>query len=213
MRGKVKDSSIQKAKRKGDWALTPSAFQQLLCWLDEGTDSGGQKYLEMRRRLVSYFDRKNCIASGDLADETLNRVARRLEEEGSITDTTPAHYSYIVAKFVFLEYLRRAERDEASLDEMPASTHAAINPEAQSHQNVEAEIEERRLDCLEHCLQMLAPGSREIIIRYYRGEQRTKIENRRALAEALGVTVNALSVRACRIRDRLEDCVKKCLSR
>lgn len=32
---------------------------------------------------------------------------RRLQEEGSITDTAPARYCYIVAKFVFLEELRR----------------------------------------------------------------------------------------------------------
>jgi hypothetical protein len=44
--------------------------------------SGSQRYLEMRHRLVAYFDRKNCISPADLADETLNHVARRLEEEG-----------------------------------------------------------------------------------------------------------------------------------
>jgi hypothetical protein len=36
----------------------------------------------MHHRLVAYFDRKNCSSPADLADETLNRVARRLEEEG-----------------------------------------------------------------------------------------------------------------------------------
>jgi hypothetical protein len=39
-----------------------------------------------------------------------------------------------------------------------------------------------------------------------------KIENRRSLAQTLGITVNALSIRACRIRDKLESCVKKCAS-
>jgi len=29
----------------------------LLEWLDDGIDSQGEKYLEMRRRLVAYFDR------------------------------------------------------------------------------------------------------------------------------------------------------------
>src|SRR5216683_127768 len=92
-----------------------TAFRQFLQWLDEGVDSGGEKYLEMRRRLVSYFDRKNCLSPDELADETLNRIARRLEEQGAITDVAPARYCYIVAKFVFLEYLRRAEGTQASL--------------------------------------------------------------------------------------------------
>ena len=79
----MKDTSIQTAERKKGWALTEGAFSRLLSWLDEGSDSGGEKYLETRRRLVSYFDHKNCLAPDELADETLNRVARRLEEEGS----------------------------------------------------------------------------------------------------------------------------------
>ena len=84
---------------KKGWVPTRSALEHVLTWLDEGVDSGGEKYLEMRRRLVSYFDRKRCLSPDELADETLNRVARRLEEEGAITDA-PARYCYIVAKYV-----------------------------------------------------------------------------------------------------------------
>ncbi|HJW13097.1 MAG TPA: hypothetical protein VJ776_00295, partial [Thermoanaerobaculia bacterium] len=75
---------------KKDWIPSQAAFQQFLSWLDGGVDSGGERYVEMRRRLTIYFDRRNCISSDELADETLNRVARRLEEEGSIPDTPPA---------------------------------------------------------------------------------------------------------------------------
>ncbi len=95
---------------KRDWVLTQSAFHRLLDWLDEGADSSGQRYLEMRQRLGLYFDRKNCPAPEELADETLTRVSRRLEEEGAITGDAPARYCYIVARFVFLEYWRTLER-------------------------------------------------------------------------------------------------------
>jgi DNA-directed RNA polymerase specialized sigma24 family protein len=210
--GNVKDTSIQKAERKSDWALSQSAFSQLLAWLDGGRDSGGEGYLETRQRLVSYFDRKDCLAPDELADETLNRVARRLEEEGSITDTTPAQYCYIVAKYVFMEYLRRTERRQVSLDELPGSNQAFRGAVASSDRSDETENEERRLNCLEQCLQHLEADSSEIIIQYYHGEQRVKIDNRRALAERLGVTMNALSIRACRIRDKLEACARKCMS-
>ena len=94
------------AGSQSDWPLAASAFQRFLSWLDQGVDSGGETYLEMRRRLVFYFDRKNCLSPDDLADETLRRVARRLEEEGEITGKSPAHYCYIVASFLFLEYQR-----------------------------------------------------------------------------------------------------------
>ena len=63
---------------------------------------------KIRRRLRDYFARKNCRPADDLADETLTRVARRLEEEGITLTETPARYCYIVARFVFLEHLREA---------------------------------------------------------------------------------------------------------
>jgi RNA polymerase sigma factor (sigma-70 family) len=209
----LKDISVQKAERKKDWALTQGAFRHLLAWLDEGGDSSGENYLETRRRLVSYFDRKNCLPPDELADETLNRVARRLEEEGSITGATPAHYCYIVAKYVFLEYQRRTDRGQVSLDDLSNPRHPASNPDERSALEEAAERRENRLDCLERCLQNLEPDNRELIIQYYRGEQRAKIDNRRALAARLGITTNALGIRACRLRDKLEACVSKCSQR
>jgi DNA-directed RNA polymerase specialized sigma24 family protein len=154
----------------------------------------------MRRRLVWYFDRKRCISPGDLADETLNRVARRLEEEGTITGATPARYCYIVAKFVFLEYLREPDRVQESLSEASRSNHPAPSP----HER------DRMLDCLDRCLQAIDPRDRDLILDYYRGERRVRIERRRELAARLEVSANALSIRACRIREKLEACVSAC---
>jgi DNA-directed RNA polymerase specialized sigma24 family protein len=67
---------------------------------------------------------------------------------------------------------------------------------------------EALLDALERCLNSLAPAERELILEYYRGDGRTKIETRRLLAERLGSSMNALSIRACRIRNKVEECVK-----
>jgi DNA-directed RNA polymerase specialized sigma24 family protein len=195
--------------QKKDWELTQSAFHRLLNWFDEGTDSGGQKYLEMRYRLTRYFDRKNCMSPDELADETLNRVARRLMEEGSITDTTPAKYCYTLAKYVFLEYLREQGRENMRVGELFAAGRS-IDSRAISAEERE---KERRLDCLERCTQKLDADTRELIFQYYSGEQRAKIENRRSLASRLGISMNALSIRACRIREKLESCVRECMSR
>lgn len=200
---------VQKVEQKKDWVLTSSAFHALLVWLDEGAQSEGQKYLETRRRLVAYFDRKNCPMPDELADETLNRVARRLEEESVIETDAPARYCYIVARFVFMEHLRGAQKDSALLEEIRRQPRG-IDPGA-GRADEETEVKEKMLDCLEQCTGKLDPPNHEIITRYYTGKERVKIENRRALAERLGITVNALSIRACRIRDRLEDCVRQCV--
>lgn len=202
---------LPKVESKKGWTLSHTGFSSFLVWLDQGSDTAGESYLEMRRRLVSYFDRKSCRSPDELADETLNRVARRLEEEGSITDATPAHYCYIVAKFVFLEYLRGIERRQVSLDDL-SSAGAEPYDDAGSA-GAEYQEGEQRLECLDRCLQKLDRDSRQLIIEYYRGEQRAKIDARRGLAERFGITANALSIRACRIRDRLESCVADCLNR
>jgi RNA polymerase sigma factor (sigma-70 family) len=205
----MSEVSAPRVESKKDWALTPPAFQRLLGWLDEGADSGGQKYLETRRRLASYFDRKNCPTPDELADETLNRVARRLEEAGAIESDAPAHYCYIVARFVFMEHLRETRKDGALAHELRQQPHTD-ELDAPGTDD-ERRMKEQRLNCLEQCLSKLESPSREIITRYYVGKARVKIEHRRALAEELGITPNALSVRACRIRDKLEACVRQCV--
>jgi DNA-directed RNA polymerase specialized sigma24 family protein len=205
----MSEISAPKVESKKDWTLTPSAFQRLLNWLDQGADSGGQKYLETRRRLASYFDRKNCPMPDELADETLNRVARRLEEEGAIESDAPARYCYIVARFVFMEHLREMQKDGAMANELRQQPHA--DDLAASGADDERKMIEQRLTCLEQCLSKLESLSREIITRYYVGKARVKIDHRRTLAEELGITMNALSVRACRIRDKLEVCVRQCV--
>lgn len=198
---------MRKTEPKKNWSLSSSAFRRLLNWLDEGKNSDGQNYLKIRERLVAYFDRKNCLSPDELADETLNRIARRIEEEGTIETETPAKYCYIVARFVFMESLREINKAGVSLDDMghPSMIRAAAT------ENDETNTEkEKRLDCLEKCVGQLEAADRELIISYYFGTERVKIENRRKLAQQLGISVNALSIRACRIRSRLETCVVKC---
>ena len=199
---------MEKAAKK-DWTLNADAFQRLLEWLDEGKDSEGENYLEMRRRLVAYFDRKNCLNPDDLTDETLNRVARRLVEEGKIESETPAKYCYITARFVFMEYLRGADKGNVSIDDV--SRNPNKNQFAAPESDVEEkEAKEKMLVCLERCADQLETANRDIIVSYYFGEERVKIDNRRALAQKLGISTNALTIRACRIRDKLEICVGKC---
>lgn len=199
------------AQLKKDWILNPQAFRQFLNWLDEGVDSNGERYLEMRRRLARYFDRRGCSSPDDLADETLNRVARKLEEKGEIVGASPAHYCYIVAKFVFQEFGRRSEQNQTSLDQAQSSGRVIGSLAVPFRPNVDAVAKEKLFDCLERCLSKIQPEGPELILEYYRGEQRAKIERRSELATSLGLSTNALSIRACRIRSKLEICVRTCV--
>lgn len=203
--------SAQKVVQKKDRTLTPRSFQRLLNWLDEGTNSDGQKYLEMQRRLVAYFDRKNLPNFEELADETLNRVARRLEEEGEIESDTPAKYCYVVARFVLMEHLRETQKDRVMVESVRRDSPS--QNAAETYANEEQQLKEKMLNCLEKCTLQLDPTSHKIITHYYVGKERVKIENRRALAASLNITMNALSIRACRLRDKLEACVRQCIGK
>jgi len=187
--------------------ITQIAFARLLAWLDDGVESNGGRYLEMRRRLVSYFDRRGRPAADELADETLNRIGRTLAQTGAIATRPPARYCYVVAKFVLLEDLRRERRhiplDESKSVDMSVGGGAARPDEA-------GVLQEQRLDCLDRCLQQLKPEQRELIVQYYAEAGREKIERRRDLANRLGITMNALGIRAFRIRDGLMTCVRRC---
>jgi DNA-directed RNA polymerase specialized sigma24 family protein len=195
-------ANLPEPGRKNKWILSQSAFQKLLTWLDENSESGGQRYVVIRRRLVQYFDRKNCSSPHELADETLNRVARRLEEEGEIIGNTPSQFCFNTARYIFLESLRRKEHNEP--------LHEDLANSAQFQE--EGEWEQLRSNCLEKCLQTLDPEERIVILGYYQGERRVRIENRKLIAAKLGVSMNALTIRASRIRIKLESCIRKCLN-
>ena len=188
--------------------LTHVAFSRLLEWLDDGVDSRGARYLEMRRRLASYFDRRNRLSPDDLADETLNRIGRTLEKDGAIAITPPARYCYLVARFVFFEDVRR-ERRNVRLDEPLIAALAADRGLVLHEPEDGFVINEQRLDCLDRCLQELKPQQREFVVEYYRDTGQQQIERRGDMAKRLGITRNALAIRASRIRGALEACVKE----
>ena len=62
-----------------------ASLRRLLAWLDAGVDSV-ENAMKRCGAGSAPISTKNCHAPDDLADETLNRIARRLEEEGSLVE-------------------------------------------------------------------------------------------------------------------------------
>jgi len=180
-------------------------------WLDDGVDSNGESYLEIRRRLESYFDRRNRRNADELADETFNRIGRTLADGETIATTPPARYCYVVARFVLLEDFRRDVK-HVQLDESRGTPSSVTRRLSLVGRDEEAESREHRLGCLDRCLGTLTAERRELAIDYYRDARREKIERRRQIAGRLGISMNALAIRASRIRDALERCVRTCCS-
>lgn len=176
------------------WVLTQEAFDSLLGWLAPDRERAAKRYEEIRRRLIRFFVGRKCADADDLADETLNRVARKVQE-GLVYVGDTAPYFYGVAHNVYLEYVRKKP---------------AVPPPPPPRPSAEVEREHA---CLDQCLQTLPDRSRELIREFYQEEKRAKIEHRKRLAARLGITTNALCIKAHRIRVALLECVQQCLGR
>jgi DNA-directed RNA polymerase specialized sigma24 family protein len=69
--------------------------------------------------------------------------------------------------------------------------------------------DEQDYDYLQRCLAELPPEDRQLIEAYYQHDKHEKIEHRKRLAEELGMGMNALRIRACRIRTNILERVEK----
>jgi len=178
---------------KKKWELTPEAFGRLLTWLDADGERAGQKYEEIRDRLIRIFVCRGCPVAEDLADEAINRVIRKLPEIAGTYSGKPELYFYGVAYKVFKEY-------------------GKVGPEARPLPGPgPPEDSGPEYACLERCMQTLPLGDQELVLQYYREEKQSKIDYRKELARRLGIEPNALRIRAYRIRVRLAMCIDQCL--
>lgn len=184
---------------KGKWILTQDAFDLLLARLDSDRQQAGTKYEALRRRLVKFFEWRGCSFPEDLTDDTINRAAKNLEAGENIHDL--AAYCAGVARRVFLESLRSHQQEQEGLRAVSSSSATP------THES------DARRECLERCLRELSPESSQLIMKYYQGDKQARIEARRDLATRLGIPLNALRIRAHRIRVHLEGCVEQCTKR
>ena len=196
------DSSGQTAQgaARQKWTLTQDAFDKLLIALDGDRDSAAKKYLEIRGNLTRFFEWRGCPFPEDHADETINRIAKRVAEGEEILNYSG--YAMGVARLLLLEINKGRQREQMALAEVGTASEVYEKPDD----------DESRLVCLRSCLQTLSTDNRELIIQYYQGEKGEKIKNRKKLMDRLGIPVNTLRMRALRLRERLQSCVEECLS-
>ena len=189
------------------WTLTPEAFEQLLLRFDADRELAGRRYRTAHRKLLEFFEARGSHTPEDHADETLNRVARKISE-GEVIENIDK-YCYGVAKFLWMEASRNLRKEPVALDDLNLPISSNSDDEAEMEQRLEAE---RRIDCFEKCLHRLPPETRAFMVDYYREENGVKIEQRKQQAERLKTTLNALRLRASRVRRELGECIKSCLS-
>jgi RNA polymerase sigma factor (sigma-70 family) len=188
-----------------EWVVTQGDFDRLLDWLSADRESAGSKYEKIRVRLIKIFTCRGCCEADDLADETINRVTVKLGEIVENYSGDPALYFYGVAQKVHLEYLRKKPLVQGSFDVGNEPGGQTAWPPETANQ-----IEDEYA-CLERCMDRLPPENRRLVLEYYQEDKRAKIDHRKQLADQLGIAVNALRIRAYRLRAQLQQCVQTCL--
>lgn len=168
-----------------------AAFERFMRWLGPDEELAGQKYESIRTRLIAMFKARRCVFAEDLADATIERVARKLSDLTFRFTGDPALYFYGVAKKIYLEYQRKIMVEHRGSASSPSRD--PIDPDL-----------ENMLSQLDEALSTIPKSDRELILRYYSGSAKNKINHRRTLAQQLGISTNTLRLRVFRIRKEIK---------
>lgn len=183
--------------------LSEAALERLLAALADDREAAAVKLVELRHRLEKFFEWSRCaVNAGDLSWEVLARVAGRLQEGEEILKVEA--YAAGVARLVAREELARARREVRAAVELELQTLATASARfAEDRRSREVAAQ-----ALDRCLAKLPTESRDLLLRYYEGEEGARIRNRQRLASELGISLNALRNRALRLREQVEKALR-----
>jgi DNA-directed RNA polymerase specialized sigma24 family protein len=198
---------------KEQHSLSQEAFDRLLFCLDADRSRAGEKYETLRRKLVSFFRWRGSGEPEDHADRAIDRGAKRLQEGARLHVDEPYAYFHGVALNVLREHWRESDRERERVGDLTRSQTPAMDADEEDESEAERQAQERRLTCLNACLDQLPPPHRNWIVDYHRRQGREKINARRRLAATLDTSLRALRIRVYRIRRVLETCVETCVKR
>src|SRR5215468_9319748 len=105
-----------------DNSLTSASFDCLLAHIGPDRDSAARAYVELRRALFIFFAARGAANPDEMADEAINRAARRLSEGERITTENPSNYFYGVARNVWRESLAKGNVLMPLSDDNPAES-------------------------------------------------------------------------------------------
>jgi DNA-directed RNA polymerase specialized sigma24 family protein len=182
-------------------------LNRLLMRLDSEPAKAWEKYRGLRCRLMKFFEWNQCAFPEELADEVLDRVARKPQEE-EIRDVT--EFVIGVARNLRLEAYKKSQR-ETHIEDRPGGQESLADPRDHEQEIVADLDHQNSLACLRECLGNLRSADRTLALDYYSAQDEKQKVHRQKLASAGGITMIALRVRANRLREKLEQCVSTCL--
>jgi hypothetical protein len=180
-------------------------LETLLTWLDPDRDEAWEKYQQIWDRLIKIFTWNRCKDVEELAGEVMKRVEPKVPElmERFSEGEDPARYFYGVAQMLVRENFRTEAQFSEFLEE------SGVGGVTYPVELGEIDVYELKLGHLDSCLDQLSEADGEIVLEYYQFESRNKLADRKRLAQRLGLTMNALWIKASRLRAKIHECVKK----
>lgn len=165
-------------------------FEEFLLRVEPYPPTPEERYKQLRLKLIKFFSWKRCEDPEALADETVRRFLRSLVE-AEITRALSYSVVYALASNLYIEY-RRSKLQEDSLSEDLDRSLRSVSD------NFE--------DCRAECLERVSPAQLTLLSEYYLG-----IESREKLAQALGISTNALRLKVYRLKSQLQSCHQDCI--
>lgn len=161
------------------------------------SEQAWEAYEELQRKLITFFDHNSCqVEAGELADEVLDRIARKPE---SFQIISMHKYAHRVAENVLREHWRRQRR------------HVSLVTSGSPGKNANAEA--RILDLIyrkeknywfSNAMLRLSREERELILSYYPSENDELEERRQRLSEQYNMTMVELRTEMARLRSKME---------
>jgi hypothetical protein len=173
-----------------------------LAWLDPNPERAATAYTLLQKRLRYFFEgwRDAAARAEELADLSIDRAIRKINEDRSVTSRVPASYVLSIARFVLMESRK-----------VPRSFPLMVDPpDPRGEANTRTE---ERTDCLMLCLSRLPKDEYDLIKKYHLYDGEDRMRARREATAAAGKSPGAIRVRVCRICKDLEHCIADCLDR
>ena len=191
--------------------LSQGAFDALLDKLDLDRERAGFRYEEIRRVLIRYLCFHGSPYAEEHADLAINVVAERVRENKPFDAANPLPHFVAVARNLLRDHWKGRHKRALTLEALPPGSQPSHDPDEEKLRLSEREESDRRTECLNRCLSDLPDDERELIRRYYIEEKALKTKSRREMAGETGRSINALRVKAHRVRKKLERCCRECM--
>ena len=190
--------------------MESSALQALLTQLRPDPVEAAEAYRRLQQRLNRFFNLTAASDPEQLTDRAIERLAQRVAKALNTGDPAasgevgpPVHLTlsdliFEVVREVLTEDLHRSQPDDQAVRDWFIRTTNARDTNR-----------EQRQAMLQSCLSRLSPEGRRLLEKYYAWSSNHKARHHQELAQALGLSLEALHNRTLHSRTRLEACIRR----